>query len=213
MHASHRYGYHSRLQAQLIFSARRGRIDGSGLRRLRSKTSPKVQRTGRLHRTPHTASRPCGGGSRDVRVNGFGMLRNPAGGMGAAVEESSGSCKPDSVPPCGGGAHLSTPLARSPARAGAAYPGPSDGPPGPLFGLAPDWVYPAPSIALGAVGSYPTISPLPRDGRGAVYFLWHFPSDGLEAARPRFHGESRPVVSGLSSTPPKRRRGRPLPED
>ena len=33
--------------------------------------------------------------------------------------------------------------------------------PGSLFGLAPNGVYRAPSIALGAVGSYPTFSPLP----------------------------------------------------
>src|SRR3974390_1239112 len=30
-----------------------------------------------------------------------------------------------------------------------------------LFGLAPDEVFRAPAIALGAVGSYPTFSPLP----------------------------------------------------
>ena len=30
-----------------------------------------------------------------------------------------------------------------------------------LFGLAPNGVYRAPSITLGAVGSYPTFSPLP----------------------------------------------------
>ncbi len=35
------------------------------------------------------------------------------------------------------------------------------GPPDPLFSLAPDWVYRAPSVTLRAVGSYPTFSPLP----------------------------------------------------
>ena len=34
--------------------------------------------------------------------------------------------------------------------------------PGSLFGLAPDGVYRAPLITLGAVGSYPTFSPLPK---------------------------------------------------
>ena len=43
----------------------------------------------------------------------------------------------------------------------ATYPGPSGGPPGPLFGLAPDWVYRASDVAVGAVGSYPAISTLP----------------------------------------------------
>ncbi len=60
-----------------------------------------------------------------------------------------------------------------------------------LFGLAPRGVYRAPDIAVGAVGSYPTVSPLPvpamRDvlevclepvtepNTSAVYSLWHFP--------------------------------------
>ena len=30
-----------------------------------------------------------------------------------------------------------------------------------LFDLAPDGVYPASAVTLGAVGSYPTLSPLP----------------------------------------------------
>ena len=46
----------------------------------------------------------------------------------------------------------------------------------PLFGLAPGGVCPAASVAGRAVGSYPTVSPLPvrRTGQ-AVCFLWHFP--------------------------------------
>jgi len=58
----------------------------------------------------------------------------------------------------------------------------------PLFGLAPDEVYPATSVTEGAVSSYLTISPLPANPRPensvpensryprarAVYFLWHF---------------------------------------
>ncbi len=63
-----------------------------------------------------------------------------------------------------------------------------------LFDLAPRGVFRAPGIAAGAVGSYPTFSPLPsmldRMGRApglfrkpaaevqvtpAVYSLWHFP--------------------------------------
>ncbi len=47
---------------------------------------------------------------------------------------------------------------------------------GPLFGLAPRGVYPATSIARGAVRSYRTISPLPPRRTGeAVSFLWHYP--------------------------------------
>ena len=66
-------------------------------------------------------------------------------------------------------------------RRGATYPGSLDGPPDPLFSLAPDWVYRAPSITLGAVSSYLTFSPLPRDEPVAVCFLWHWPSCGPRA--------------------------------
>src|SRR4249919_2578189 len=46
----------------------------------------------------------------------------------------------------------------------------------PLFGLAPGGVCRAACVAARAVGSYPTVSPLP-DWRTspAVCFLWHFP--------------------------------------
>ena len=47
------------------------------------------------------------------------------------------------------------------AKEDATYPGLLGGPPSPLFCLAPDWVFPATGIAAGAVGSYPTFSPLP----------------------------------------------------
>ena len=70
--------------------------------------------------------------------------------------------------------------------------------PGPLFGLAPNGVYRAASLTLGAVGSYPTFSPLLRQN-GAVCFLWHCPSGRLEPSLPPFQEESCPVVSGLSS--------------
>ena len=43
-----------------------------------------------------------------------------------------------------------------------------------LFGLAPGGVYHAVPVAGSAVGSYPTLSPLPARRR-AVCFLWHFP--------------------------------------
>src|SRR5437763_1546006 len=48
-----------------------------------------------------------------------------------------------------------------------------------LLGLAPGGVYPAATVAGGAVRSYRTISPLPparpRAGRIGGVFLWHFP--------------------------------------
>ena len=53
--------------------------------------------------------------------------------------------------------------AASPPRRGATYPESLDGPPDPLFCLAPDWVYPASLVTSGAVSSYLPISPLPRN--------------------------------------------------
>ena len=44
-----------------------------------------------------------------------------------------------------------------------------------LFGLAPTGGYPATTVTNGAVGSYPTVSPLPTSRR-AVSFLWPYPS-------------------------------------
>ncbi len=69
-----------------------------------------------------------------------------------------------------------------------------------LFGLAPGGVCRAPLVTLGAVGSYPTVSPLPRDGTchpEAVYFLWHFPSPcGASALRSTLPFGVRTFLSG-----------------
>ena len=82
-----------------------------------------------------------------------------------------------------------------------------------LLCLAPSGVFNAAPVALGAVGSYPTISTLPFDKLRAVYFLLHFPSGFLSVPVPCFHRADCPTVSGLSSTracaalrPPGRRR-------
>jgi hypothetical protein len=45
-----------------------------------------------------------------------------------------------------------------------------------LFGLAPDGVFRASAIALGAVGFYPAFSPLPLASQRRSKFLWHCPS-------------------------------------
>ena len=58
----------------------------------------------------------------------------------------------------------------------------------PLFGLAPDGVYPAVSVTGNAVSSYLTFSPLPHSMNGAVYFLRHFPSFRLNRNDPAFAG-------------------------
>ena len=87
-----------------------------------------------------------------------------------------------------------------------------------LFGLAPRGVYRAADIAVRAVGSYPTVSPLPsaraekirqRFGLGliidarspAVYFLWHCPWPDAASRRsaPWRYQARCPAESGLSS--------------
>ncbi len=74
----------------------------------------------------------------------------------------------------------------------------------PLFGLAPGGVCRAASVAGRAVGSYPTVSPLPArsfafaQDRPAVCSLWHCPS--IELLRsPRRYLAARPMEPGLSS--------------
>ena len=66
-----------------------------------------------------------------------------------------------------------------------------------LFGLAPCGVYHAACITADAVGSYPTLSPLPQTAYmnslltkktqqpGAVYFLLHWPYLAPSSAKPR----------------------------
>ena len=99
------------------------------------------------------------------------------------------------------------PVAGDPARAAFSASGRHAAPPGSwrqlpsLFGLAPCGVYPASGLTAGAVRSYRTFSPLlrhrarpptqlrrtclgsPSKGgvAGAVSFLWHWPSAGLQA--------------------------------
>ena len=77
--------------------------------------------------------------------------------------------------------------------------------PGSLFGLAPDGVYRAPSITLGAVGSYPTFSPLPGEP-GGLFSAALAVVDALKRRLPRVsraqgagYAASRPVEFGLSS--------------
>ena len=60
---------------------------------------------------------------------------------------------------------------KSPPERDAAYPGSLDGPPDPLFCLAPKWVFPAFIVTSEAVSSYLPFSPLPLDMLRAVCFL------------------------------------------
>jgi len=104
---------------------------------------------------------------------------------------------------------LQQPTRRRPAEAGwDGHPSTS------LFGLAPHGVYRAPSVAVGAVRSYRTVSPLPSGperNRKAVCFLWHFPSRRRDRALPGMppvaeFGLSSPRDSGRSRGPLEPRR-------
>ena len=77
--------------------------------------------------------------------------------------------------------------------------------PDPLFGLAPDGVYRAPLIALRAVGSYPTFSPLPGEP-GGLFSVALAVDGAFRRRRPRVshpkgtgYAASCPVEFGLSS--------------
>ena len=123
-------------------------------------------------------------------------------------------CKPDSVPRTRrGGDHFSSRSGRDPAGAGCDYyPGILVGRATlPLFCLAPRGVCRAPSVAVGAVGSYPTFSPLPVP-RGALFAEFARAIGGLFSAAlsvrfrshetvPCFRRARCPPVSGLSSKP------------
>ena len=71
-------------------------------------------------------------------------------------------------------------LTRSPDRF-RSRDGPSQGP---LFGLAPNGVYRAASLTLGAVGSYPTFSPLPRPKPWRFIFCGTFRQPTLASELP-----------------------------
>ena len=90
--------------------------------------------------------------------------------------------------------------------------------PGFLFGLAPDGVFRASAIALGAVGSYPAFSPLPpAEAGGGLIFCGTFrrkvvtPSARVYPARWPGYAASRPVEFGLSSPAPFSRPGSDSP--
>ncbi len=82
----------------------------------------------------------------------------------------------------------------------------------PLFGFAPGDAYPATCVTTGAVGSYPTFSPLPDESElssSAVCFLWRW----CQIALPGRYPAPCPLESGLSSHDHGRKRppGPPTP--
>ena len=67
-----------------------------------------------------------------------------------------------------------------------------------LFGLAPNGVYRAPSITLGAVGSYPTFSPLPRPKPWRFVFCGTFRQSSSRINCPRV-SSAEPGLHGIVS--------------
>lgn len=125
------------------------------------------------------------------------------------------ACKPDSVTARAADGHSSGPVVAGglvqPTRTARAGEPRGRGPTRSLFGLAPGGACHAADVAAGAVGSCPTLSPLPagRSSR-AVCSLWRFPSGcpgrALPAAMsprspdfPRLHAAAiRPSTQRLS---------------
>ena len=90
---------------------------------------------------------------------------------------------------------------------------------GPLFGLAPDGVFRALALALEAVVSYSTFSPLPRTcARGGLSFCGTFRRWASRHHRPRVsqlklsYAASRSTVFGLSSPDLRQERFSTLPK-
>lgn len=123
---------------------------------------------------------------------------------GAALVHAHVACKPGSVSACAPDGHSSrSAIARTlqqPTRSVSI----GVGAPRCLFGLAPAGVYPATTVASRAVGSYPTISPLPAATRVA---RWRCVFCGTVRRRrsmvwpaaPRRYLATCPMEPGLSS--------------
>ena len=196
--------------------------------------STRINTSGKLRFNPSriNTSKKHGMGEGDVQVPLEVRALLPAGDLGVVTERTNEreqnfggqACKPDSVPRAAPqrathrGDHSSRPAfahgLQQPTRGSRQHilaDAPLAGRAGPplLFGLAPRGVCLAVSISRDAVGSYPTVSPLPcassifdsdrrkvlppghhRNAAPAVYFLWHFPSP----CRPGAH--SAPACCG-----------------
>lgn len=104
----------------------------------------------------------------------------------------SGRCKPDFVrlaPKRGAVRSFIYPAgAEFPPEWDATYPGSMDGPPDPLFCLAPDWVYHASVVTFGAVSSYLPFSPLPHTRWGGIFSATLSVTAGFPDAPPLSQG-------------------------
>ena len=82
----------------------------------------------------------------------------------------------------------------------------------PLFGIAPGGACRAVPVARSAVGSYPTVSPLPHPQQaaiGAVCSLWRFPWGYPRRALPGTDASWSPDFPRPPSYPPRRSYGQP----
>ena len=147
-----------------------------------------------------------GGGENKERVNGAVSLRGPSpvrphrlASLRDARRESTG--KPGSVGDSHSSwAHVTARLQRPTRGPARAAPRRAFARLAPLFGLAPGGVYPATSLARGAVRSYRTISPLPRTAAGRRRrYIFCGTFRGL--ASPRRYLAPCPTEPGLSSAP------------
>ncbi len=97
------------------------------------------------------------------------MIYQESGMTGRGCGEREPACKPGSVENGHSSGICVTTYLKQPTR-GPCGPHVTDEPSAPLFGLAPGGVYPATTVASGAVRSYRTISPLPAlAGLGGIF--------------------------------------------
>ena len=154
----------------------------------RARQSP-ARRFCKIVSSAHGVTRPACDGARVTRPSGFGDWN-----------WSWKGCKPNSVCPeflRGREPFVCAADTRNPFRFRETWSGPLRDS---LFGLAPDGVFRAASLALRAVRSYRTFSPLPAPlaKRRRFDFLWHCPSKSLSTFRPRVSQPNEPELRGIA---------------
>jgi len=180
----------------------------------RARQSP-ARRFCKIVSSAHGVTRPACDGARVTRPSGFGDWN-----------WSWKGCKPNSVCPeflRGREPFVCAADTRNPFRFRETWSGPLRDS---LFGLAPDGVFRAASLALRAVRSYRTFSPLPvpQCGTGGLIFCGTIRRTPTKRRGPpacihngvidrRYsYAASRPLVFGLSSPDSRRKRFSALPK-
>ena len=135
----------------------------------------------------------------------------PRGATSRRERRRESACKPGSVVDSHSSRTCVTASLQRPTRGHARAARCGSEPLVPLFGLAPGGVYPATGVAVGAVRSYRTISPLPIRRGGLRRYLFCGTCRGL--APPRRYLAPCPVEPGLSSPRAPRRASSDCPAD